>query len=106
LRGNLLRHVVDSGKIGAAIRPRRCANANKNRIAEANGFAGIFGIGNFSGLGRGNKNFVEVLLVDGNLAGFQLRDAASINVRAHHVVARLGEARPGHQSNVTATNHR
>jgi hypothetical protein len=47
-----------------------------------------------------------MLLVDGNLAGFQLRDAASINVRAHHVVACLGEARPGHQSNVTATNHR
>ena len=62
MRGNLLRHVVDSGKIGASVRPRRRANTNKYCIAEANGFAGIFGIGNFSGLGRGNKNFVEVLL--------------------------------------------
>ena len=47
-----------------------------------------------------------MLLVDGNLAGFQLRDAASINVRAHYVVACLGKARPGYQSHVAATNHR
>jgi hypothetical protein len=46
-----------------------------------------------------------MMFVNRNLAGFQLRDAAGVNVCAHHVVACLGEARPGYQANVTATNH-
>jgi hypothetical protein len=46
-----------------------------------------------------------VLLVNWNLTGLQLRDAAGVNIRAHYIVAGLGQTRPSHQPDVTAANH-
>jgi hypothetical protein len=47
-----------------------------------------------------------MLLEDGNLAGFELRDSSSVDIGAHHFVAGFGQASAGHQSNITAANDR
>ncbi len=106
LRRNLLRHVVDSGKIRAAIGPRRSTHADKDGFAEANRFAGVGSVGNFPAIARGNQNLVQVVLVDGNLAGLQLRDARSVDVRADHFMAGFRQARARNQTHITATDHR
>src|SRR5262245_32718900 len=59
---NLLRHVIDGGKIRTAIGPRRSTHADKNGFAEANCFASVGSVGNFPALARGNQNLVQVVL--------------------------------------------
>ena len=106
LSGYLLCHVVDGGKIGAAVGARRSANTDEDRVTKANCFTGVDGIGNFSGFAGRNKNFIEMLLVDRHLAGFQLSNAACVDVRADHIVSRFSKTRARHQANVATADHR
>ena len=104
--GNLLRYMIDGGKVGAAVVFRRRAHTDKNRIAKANRLARVGGVGNLSSFSGRSQNLVQVLLVDRHLAGFQLRDAPRINIRANHLVPGCSQARAGNQSHVAAANHR
>jgi hypothetical protein len=104
--GNLLRDVVDCEEIGAAIAARRSTDTNENGIAEANGLASLRGVGNFSSFAGGSQNLTEMIFVNGNLPGFQLRDSAGVNIRAHHIVTGFRETRASHQANVATTNYR
>jgi hypothetical protein len=85
---------------------RWSAHTDKNCFAESNGFARISGVREFAGLAGGDQNFIQMLLEDGNLAGFELRDSSSVDIGAHHFVAGFGQASAGHQSNITAANDR
>ena len=93
LSGYLLCHVVDGGKIGAAVGARRSANTDEDRVTKANCFTGVDGIGNFSGFAGRNKNFIEMLLEDRYLTGFQLSNAACVDVGADHLVSRFSKTR-------------
>ena len=88
--------MVDRGKIGASVGARRSTNTDEDRVTKADCFAGIGGIGDFSGLAGRNKNFVEMLLVDRHLADFQLSNAACVDVSADHIVSRFSETRARH----------
>jgi hypothetical protein len=43
-------------------------------------------------------------LVNGDLAGLEVRDALRVDIGADHFVSRFGQTRAGDQTHVTATN--
>jgi hypothetical protein len=51
-------------------------------------------------------DLVQARLVDRDLALVEHLDLARIHVQADDVVAHLGQAGPGHQSDVTSPDHR
>ena len=104
LRGDLLGAVINGGKVGTAILTRRSTYADEDGVAEADGFAGVGGVGDSASFRGGGENFVEVLFVNGDLAGFQLRDTRGINIRADDFMAGFREASSGNQTDVAATN--
>ena len=102
--GDLPSDVVDGGEIGFAVFFGRRADANENRVALAEGFAGVGGVRNFAGFARRFQHLIQVMLVDRNFAGIEFRDPIRINVRANNVVACLSQAGAGDQAYVTTTN--
>ncbi len=104
--GDLPGDVVDRREIGFAGILGGSADTNENDFAGADGFAGVGGVDDFLFPDGLLKDFAEVLLVDGNFAGFQLVDAIRVDVGAKHFVARRGEACSSHQSNVTTPDYR
>src|SRR5438445_3120692 len=97
--------MVDRGKIGAAVFPRRRSDANEYRVAESNRFSRIARVGNPPGFAGGYEYFFQVFFVNRDSASLQLRDSCRVNVRAHHIVASLREARSRHKPHVPAADY-
>ena len=97
-------HVVNRGEVGFARIFWGRANADEDGVTSADGFAGVGGIGDFSFLVGGGENLIEMMLVYRNAAGIELGDALAVNIRADDIVAGLGKASSGDQTNVPTTD--
>jgi hypothetical protein len=54
----------------------------------------------------GGEDLVEMKLKDGHVAGLKLCDPLAVDIRADHLMSRLGKTRASYQANVATTNHR
>ena len=52
----------------------------------------------------GRQDPIEMMFVDRDAACIQLGDALAIDIRANHVVPRLGETSPGDETHVPTTD--
>ncbi len=102
--GNLPCDVIDCGEIGFAVFLRRSADANKNRVTLAEGFASIGGVRDLARFTGRFQHLIQVMLVDGNFAGVQFRNPININVRADNVMTCLSQASASNQPYVPTAN--
>ena len=69
--GDLTRDMVYRGKIGFAILFGGRAHANEDRVAAANSFGCVGGVGDPASLFCRGQNHVQMLFVNGDFAGVQ-----------------------------------
>src|ERR1700736_2817452 len=104
--GDLTSDVVDRRKVRVAIFLWRCAYANEDGVAAADGLSGVGSVGDFAARVRGGKDLVEITFIDRDDTGLEQRDALLVDIRADDIMSGLGQTGAGDQSNITATNDR
>ena len=104
-RGNLPRHVINSGKVRLARFFWRSPDANENGFSRANGFPSVRGVADMSCLARGSQNLFKVLFIDGHASSLELGNAVAINVRADDLVPGLCKAGSSDQSDVSTSDN-
>ncbi len=96
--------MFDIAQISRAVFARRSADGEEDHERTLNGGFQIGGEGETPGLRVFGDELIETGFVDGHLAFGEAGNFIGVNINAHHVDAKLGEARARHQADIATAD--